>query len=80
MLLFVEIFCAVLAVFGAYVLIRRLLAREDTLVFAVRRQKNISDEELLHLVHRTRGDAWLCGKPRVVLLDENGQEMSEKRN
>ena len=79
MLLLAEISLSVLAVFGAYVLLRRLFAAENEIIFAVRRQKNTEAAELLRLMRRARADAWLCGRCRVMLLDEDGREISEKR-
>lgn len=79
MLLLAEISLSVLAIFGAYVLLRRLFVSENEMIFAVRRQKNTEGAELLRLVRRARADAWLCGRCRVILLDEDGREISEKR-
>ena len=76
LLLIGKILCSVLAVFGLYVLLRRLLATEGEIALAVKRRSGAEREQLLKLLKRARDDAWLCGNRRVLLLDEDAREIT----
>lgn len=76
MLLLGEILLSILAVFGLYVLLRRLFVAHNEIAIVARRRSGASKEQRLRLVERAYDDAWLCGSCRVVLLDECERELT----